>query len=63
MDKLNEILHELGISKVKLAKFLGVSLVEGLILGLGSLVFSQASKKEFIPKKSPSFTIAVRIKK
>ena len=25
MDKLNEILHELGISKVKLAKFLGVS--------------------------------------
>ena len=25
MNKLNEILHELGISKVKLAKFLGVS--------------------------------------
>lgn len=25
MDRLNEILHELGISKVKLAKFLGVS--------------------------------------
>lgn len=25
MDKLNDILHELGISKVKLAKFLGVS--------------------------------------
>src|SRR5574344_1199741 len=25
MGKLNEILHELGISKVKLAKFLGVS--------------------------------------
>jgi len=25
MEKLNEILHELGISKVKLAKFLGVS--------------------------------------
>lgn len=25
MDKLNELLHELGISKVKLAKFLGVS--------------------------------------
>lgn len=25
MDKLNEILHELGIAKVKLAKFLGVS--------------------------------------
>jgi predicted transcriptional regulator len=25
MDKLNEILHELGISKVKLAKYLGVS--------------------------------------
>ena len=25
MERLNEILHELGISKVKLAKFLGVS--------------------------------------
>ena len=25
MDRLNEILHELGISKVKLAKYLGVS--------------------------------------
>lgn len=25
MDKLNEVLHELGISKVKLAKYLGVS--------------------------------------
>ena len=25
MDKLNEILQELGISKVKLAKYLGVS--------------------------------------
>ena len=25
MNKLNDILHELGISKVKLAKFLGVS--------------------------------------
>ncbi len=25
MDRLNELLHELGISKVKLAKFLGVS--------------------------------------
>ena len=25
MNKLNELLHELGISKVKLAKFLGVS--------------------------------------
>ena len=25
MDRLNDILHELGISKVKLAKFLGVS--------------------------------------
>ena len=25
MDRLNEILRELGISKVKLAKFLGVS--------------------------------------
>ena len=25
MEKLNDILHELGISKVKLAKFLGVS--------------------------------------
>ncbi len=25
MDRLNEVLHELGISKVKLAKFLGVS--------------------------------------
>ena len=25
MNRLNEILHELGISKVKLAKFLGVS--------------------------------------
>ena len=25
MEKLNEILHELGISKVKLANFLGVS--------------------------------------
>ena len=25
MERLNEILHELGISKVKLAKYLGVS--------------------------------------
>ena len=25
MNKLNDLLHELGISKVKLAKFLGVS--------------------------------------
>ena len=25
MDKLNEILQEVGISKVKLAKYLGVS--------------------------------------
>ena len=25
MNRLNDILHELGISKVKLAKFLGVS--------------------------------------
>ena len=25
MDRLNELLHELGISKVKLSKFLGVS--------------------------------------
>ena len=25
MDRLNDILHELGISKVKLAKYLGVS--------------------------------------
>ena len=25
MEKLNEVLHELGISKVKLAKYLGVS--------------------------------------
>ena len=25
MEKLNEVLHELGISKVNLAKYLGVS--------------------------------------
>ena len=25
MDKLNDILHEAGVSKVKLAKYLGVS--------------------------------------
>ena len=49
MDRLNEILHELGISKVKLAKFLGVS--RQMIynyLELEDMIFSEVIEKSGI---------------